>query len=114
MEGADSMMSVTKRVSSAVLLWSPYSAKYTPANTPMGVDTSTVKPTISRLPTMALAKPPPSEPGAGVDCVNMFQSKAAKPLDSSTLRIQSSTNRPSAMAPSERVRPMALERRRFL
>ena len=41
------------------------------------------------------------------------ESKAAKPVDSSTLRIQSSTNRPSAMAPNDRVRPMALERRRF-
>jgi hypothetical protein len=34
---------------------------------------------------MALAKPPPSEPGAGVDWVNMFQSSAATPfLNSST------------------------------
>ena len=114
MDGADSMMSVTKRVSSAVLLWPLYSARYTPASTPMGVDTSTVKPTIIRLPTMALARPPPSEPGAGVDWVNMFQSSAAKPLVSSTLRIQSSTNKPSTIAPSDRVRPMALERWRFL
>jgi len=114
MDGADSMMSVTKRVSSAVLLWSPYSARYTPANTPTGVETSTVKPTINRLPTMALARPPPSEPGAGVDWVNRFQSSAANPFVSRTLRIQSSTNRPSPIAPSDSVRPMVLARWRFL
>src|SRR6218665_43999 len=111
---ADSLTSVTERVSSAVLLWSPYSARYTPASPPTGVETSTVKPTIIRLPTMALARPPPSEPGAGVDWVNIFQSSAAKPLASSTLRIHTSTNRPSTIAPSDRVRPMAFERRRFL
>ncbi|MCY1383905.1 hypothetical protein D9M69_720760 [compost metagenome] len=113
MEGADSMMSVTKRVNSAVLLWSPYSARYTPARMPIGVDTSTEKPTISRLPTMALARPPPSVPGAGVDWVNMFQSSAAKPLLNSTNRIHSNTVRPSAIEPIERVRPTALDQRRW-
>ena len=76
---------------------------------PMGVANSTVAPTISRLPTMALRRPPPSEPGAGVSWVNMFRSSAARPLDSSTYRIHSSTARPSTMEPMDRVNPTALE-----
>ena len=46
----------------------------------MGVENSTVKPTISRLPTMALRKPPPSDPGAGVSSVKNSHDRAEKPL----------------------------------
>ena len=59
--------------------------------------------------TMALAKPPPSEPGAGVDWVNMAQSRAAKPLDSSTNKIHSKTNRPKPIADMDKVKPTRLD-----
>ena len=75
---------------------------------PMGVATSAVRTTISTLPTIALASPPPSEPGAGVDWVNMAQSMAEKPFLNSTAKIQSSTTRPKAMAAIESVKPMRL------
>jgi hypothetical protein len=47
---------------------------------PMGVDTRVVTPMIIRLPTMALRKPPPSLPGAGVSWVKKSQPSAEKPL----------------------------------
>ncbi len=73
---------------------------------PTGVLTSVASPTIIRLPTMALARPPPSEPGAGVDCVNMFQSMALIPFVNSTTSIHSRTNKPSAMAIIDRAIPI--------
>ena len=76
---------------------------------------STLKPTNIRLPMMALSKPPPALPGAGVFCVKSFQSSAAKPFLNSTARIHSSTARPSTMASIDSVSPTALRhlRRRY-
>ena len=84
-----------------------------PAKIPTGVATSTDKPTINKLPTMALRKPPPSVPGAGVSLVKMFQSNAAKPLVNKTTKIQSNTDKPKAMASMEVAIPQALARRRL-
>ena len=72
---------------------------------PIGVLTKAVTNTIIKLPTSALAKPPPSEPGAGVDWVNMAQSKDCKPFFNSTNKIHSKTNKPKAMAIMDRVNP---------
>src|SRR5918994_4480095 len=49
-----------------------------------------------RLPTMALASPPPSLPGPGVTCVKTRGAKAVKPCQVSIPRIQPSTKTPSA------------------
>ena len=105
-------MSVTKRVTDATLLRSPYSDKYRPANTPTGV-LIRVQLTISiKLPTMALARPPPSDPGAGVLCVNKFRLIAEKPLINSTARIQIKKTMPNTMANMERAKPILLARLR--
>ena len=80
---------------------SPYSARYTPPGTPAGVDTGTVNPTIIRLPTMALASPPPSDPGAGVEVGERVQSSAAKPFVSNTLQSEQH-KQPQAMDPRKR------------
>ena len=63
---------------------------------------------------MALAKPPPSEPGAGVDWVNMLMSSAATPFLNSTPKIHSNTTKPSTMAPIDRANPTVLARWRRL
>ena len=65
---------------------------------PTGVATKTESPTIIKLPTMALRKPPPSVPGAGVSLVSMFRSSAANPLENSTTKIHISTVNPKPMA----------------
>ena len=44
---------------------------------PTGVETNTVKPTIIKLPTIALRKPPPSVPGAGVSLVSKLAASAS-------------------------------------
>src|SRR5574343_1821608 len=81
----------------------------------MGVETNTAKPSIKRLPTMALRKPPPSVPGAGVSWVNMFRSTADRPFLKRMNKIHSRTAMPSTMAPMESARPMLLAtcRRRY-
>jgi hypothetical protein len=81
---------------------------------PTGVDTKTVKPTIIKLPTMALRKPPPSVPGAGVSLVSKLASKADKPLENNTYKIQSNTAKPMAMAVIENAKPSKLVMRRFM
>ena len=73
---------------------------------------NTDKPTIIKLPTMALRKPPPSVPGAGVSLVKMFQSSAAKPLVNKTTKIHSNTAKPNAMASIEVTLPQAFAKRR--
>ena len=77
------------------------------------MDTKTANPTIIKLPTMALRKPPPSEPGAGVSLVNKLKSKAAKPLEKSTNKIQSKAIKPKDMATMDKVRPIKLVRLRL-
>ena len=80
---------------------------------PTGVTTSVHAPTINNEPMMALYRPPPAVPGAAVDSENMFQSKAPNPLLTSTAKIQSSTDNPSAMATMDSVIPKRLRRRRW-
>ncbi len=67
---------------------------------------------IIKLPKMALRKPPPSVPGAGVSWVSKFMSSAANPLEKSTTKIQSNTARPKPMATIEVAMPHALAKRR--
>jgi hypothetical protein len=74
----------------------------------MGVLSNEHETTIIKLPTMAFANPPPSEPGAGVLWVNMDKLKAEKPLNIKMLRIQSRNIKPMAMADIESTRPMKL------
>ena len=108
------MMSVTDRVSSAVLLSSPNSVRYMPANMPIGVDTKTVSVTIIKLPNIALRKPPPSVPGAGVSWVNNFKSRADKPFENRMYKIQISTAKPTAMADIDKAKPIWLAIRLFI
>ena len=61
-----------------------------------------------RLPTIALANPPSSLPGAGVGCVNMAMSSAEKPFLNKTNKIANSTLTPSNMAPMDSVSPTRL------
>lgn len=68
-DGADSRMSLMKRITLASQLFWPYSARYTPARMPIGVPTNVASATSSRLPTIAFARPPPAVFGGGVDSV---------------------------------------------
>jgi hypothetical protein len=65
-------------------------------------------PTIIKLPTMAFSNPPPSEPGAGVLCVNMARFNAENPLNISMLKIQSRKISPMTMATMDKKIPMLL------
>jgi len=79
-----------------------------PAITPIGVLIKVQLPTIIKLPTMALSKPPPSEPGAGVLCVNMPTFKDEKPLNIKMLKIHNKKTKPKAMADMDKKRPTVL------
>jgi hypothetical protein len=63
---------------------------------------------------MALRKPPPSVPGAGVSLNNKLASIPAKPFENNTKRIQSKTAKPTAMADIENAKPNVLTMRRFV
>jgi hypothetical protein len=69
--------------------------------------------TIIRLPTIALANPPPSEPGAGVLWVSIEKLNAEKPLNIKMLKIQSKNARPMIMADIDKTMPMKLARLRL-
>ena len=84
-----------------------------PARMPIGVEISVDRPTIIRLPTIALSRPPPSLPGAGVVCVNRSMLSAPKPLTISVIRIQASTARPTDMASTDMAMPMRCVSRRL-
>jgi hypothetical protein len=70
-------------------------------------------PTKRRLPTIAFARPPPSDPGAGVLFINKERSRAENPLINKILRIHNKKIIPMTIAPIDRVRPILLERLRF-
>src|SRR3569832_1942859 len=72
---------------------------------PIGVEISMEKSRIRPLPTMALRKPPPSEPGAGVSWVNMSQFKAAKPFENNIHKIHNSAISPRLIATMDSVMP---------
>src|SRR6516225_589103 len=57
---------------------------------PIGIPISDAIPTICRLPTMALAIPPPTSPVALGSCVKKFQSRDLPPLYSRNARITNS------------------------
>jgi hypothetical protein len=75
---------------------------------------SVQKDTIIKLPTIGLANPPPSVPGAGVLAKNRAGLIAENPLYNKIDRIQNKNSIPIAMASNEKVRPIALERLRLL
>src|SRR5574340_795341 len=75
---------------------------------PIGVAISMENNRIRPLPTMALRKPPPSEPGAGVSWVNMSQFRAAKPFENSVHKIHSSAISPRLIAAMDSVMPIRL------
>jgi hypothetical protein len=79
----------------------------------MGVLINEHESTIIRLPTIALANPPPSEPGAGVLFVSMEKLNAEKPLNIKMLKIQSKNVRPMIMADIDKTKPIKLARLRF-
>src|SRR5579885_3351813 len=101
-------MSLTKRMVSPSARLRAYSARYVPAATPIGVPIRMATSDIAALPKKALARPP-SAPGGGVISVNSAGVWAAMPLPSAVHRIQTSQNRPNAVA--SRARPSA---RKFL
>jgi hypothetical protein len=71
------------------------------------------KKTIIKLPTIGLAKPPPSDPGAGVLAKNRDGLIAAKPFHNKMAKIQKRNSMPIDMAIMEKVRPRAFARFRF-
>ena len=71
-----------------------------PARIPIGVATSVATPTISALPTIALARPP-ADPGGGVVDRNSDGEMAPTPLAKSTTRIQIRNVMPNAIAASD-------------
>src|SRR5512139_1753945 len=79
-----------------------------PARMPIGVAISMENNRMRPLPTMALRRPPPSDPGAGVSWVNRSQLSAAKPLENSVHKIHSSAASPRLIASMERVMPTRL------
>ena len=78
---------------------------------PIGVETNVDRPTIMRLPTMAL-RTPPGLPGAGVSIVNSVCDSAPKPLISSVARIHSRKPRPIAIAMTDSAIPTRWPSRR--
>jgi hypothetical protein len=79
----------------------------------MGVLNKLHDKTIIKLPTMALAKPPPGVPGAGVLWVNRLKLKAEKPLNIKMAKIHSKKIKPMAMADMESTKPIKLARLRL-
>src|SRR5688572_30384755 len=100
MEGADSRMSLTKRIVSprrADQRVRANSARYVPASTPIGAPNSTPSRLIRMLPNIALSRPP-SSPGGGVILVKRSRSSAEMPLRSVVHTIHVSQNRPKIVA----------------
>ena len=108
MDGADNKMSLMKRIASPRLVWFAYSAKYTPAATPIGAPIAVPNAQISTLPKIAFASPPDSSPGGGVISVNSERLIAAAPLPSVVHKIQPSQNKPKSAAAAESVSTTAL------
>ena len=80
---------------------------------PIGVLIRADRPTIIRLPTMALRKPPPSLPGAGVSWVKIAADRPPNPLASKVHKIQLSTARPIDIASTDNAMPMRWLRKRL-
>ena len=78
---------------------------------PIGVPIRVASVAIITLPTMALSRPPVL-PGGGVIWVNMAMPMPPRPFWNRVNRIQTSQNRPKAMASTETVRLKALMMRR--
>ncbi|MNL15572.1 hypothetical protein D3C87_1365650 [compost metagenome] len=74
-----------------------------PARMPSGVPNSVATPTITKLPKMALARPPPAVLGAGVIWVNRSSDRPPTPSEMVVQRIHASQNRPKSMAASDAV-----------
>jgi hypothetical protein len=70
---------------------------------------SVQKDTIIKLPTIGLAKPPPSVPGAGVFAKNKAGLIAENPLYNRIDKIQNKKSIPIDMAIIEKVKPIALD-----
>jgi hypothetical protein len=79
----------------------------------MGVLSKEHERTIIKLPTIAFARPPPSDPGAGVLCVSMEKLNAEKPLNINMLKIQSKKTKPMVMADIDKTKPIKLARLRL-
>jgi hypothetical protein len=75
---------------------------------------SVQKDTIIKLPTIGLANPPPSVPGAGVFAKNKAGLIAENPLYNRIDKIQNKNNIPIAIASIEKVKPIALDLLRLL
>ena len=65
---------------------------------PSGVPNNTARNVMIRLPTIGLSKPP-AAPGGGVISVNTASDRPLKPSHNSTARINTSQERPKAVAP---------------
>src|SRR3954454_5569605 len=101
-DGADSRMSLTNRVSEPSQPLGSYSARYTPAMMPMGVPTQVASITITNEPQRALAMPPASF-GGGVISLNVAHASPPMPSLSVSQRIHTSQNIPKPIASSESV-----------
>jgi hypothetical protein len=74
----------------------------------MGVPTNVASTTMIKDPAMALARPPPSVCGGGVIWVKTAADRPPTPRRMVSNRIHASQKRPKAMAPSDKVKAMAL------
>ena len=109
-EGADSRMSLRKRIDAPSLLELAYSARYVPANMPIGAQISSAIRSMIKLPTMALERPPSS--AYAVIFVNSESFSALKPFSAVIQRIQTRKTRPIKVATPLNVSAMTLVMRR--
>ena len=110
-DGADSRMSLMKRIVSPMKRLFAYSARYVPAATPIGVPIRIAISDMIALPKNALSRPP-SEPGGGVISVNSAGLIALMPLISAVHKIHTSQNRPKIVAATASVSATAFLMRR--
>ncbi len=88
-----------------------YSARKVPARMPVGVPTRVAMKVMTRLPAIALSRPP-LLPGGGVICANSAGVMALTPLTSSVPNTITSQSRPKAVASIESPMISQLLRRR--
>src|SRR5579864_7535119 len=84
-------------------VWPPNSARYTPAIRPTGKPITAASSKSFKLPTMALAIPPPVSPTGFGSCVKRFQFREAPPCQIKYPRIRNNTETTDKAATPVRV-----------
>src|ERR1700722_15605054 len=110
-DGADSNTSDTKRTALASGEVAPYSARYVPASSPIGVPIRVPIPVWINVPTIAFSKPP-FDPGGFVMLVNTESPRPAAPFQTSVNRIDASNSNPINVARAQSALTIRLARYR--